>query len=106
MEKDENYCHKAAICKNYQPYVCDELCSFDLNTSWFNGKYDIGDWTVTVNTSQSFISFEAKPDSPCSDFTFQGDEADSVIQGVYEIWQMEDMTNGDAIAQWANLYLY
>lgn len=29
MTADTTYCHRSNICKNYQPYVCDELCSFE-----------------------------------------------------------------------------
>lgn len=106
MEKDENLCHKAAYCNNYQPYVCDELCSFDLNTSWLNGKYDIGCWIVEVNSSLSFVSFEAKEDCQVCNFTFQGNDADDVIQQVFDLWYNNDILQSDAIEQWANMYLF
>lgn len=33
MCNEKNYCEKAGICKNYQPYVCDELCKFEPRSS-------------------------------------------------------------------------
>lgn len=105
MKKE--YCEKAELCKNYQPYVCDELCRYEPGSSWLNGKYDIGCWNVTVDGAHSFVNFEAKEEQPVSSFTFQGNEADDTIQQIHDIWvKSEALTQQDAIEAWANMYLY
>ena len=78
-----------------------------LNTSWINGNYVIEDcWSVSINSSLSFVCFEALPNSSVNDFTFQGDEADDVILQIFDIWNNGDMTQHEAVAQWANMMLH
>lgn len=79
----------------------------ETNFSWLNGKYVIeGCWSVTVQSSLSFVCFEALPEAPVHDFTFQGDEADYVLEEIFNIWNNGDMTQHKAIEQWANAMLY
>lgn len=79
----------------------------ELSNSWLNGKYVIdGCWTVTVNTSLSFISFEPVAGANVGEFTYQGDEGDDVINQIFEIWNSGVITQHEAVAKWANLYLY
>lgn len=82
--------------------------NIDINhASWLNGCHVISDWKVTINTSLSFVSFEPLPDKAVSEFNFQGDEADKVIDEMTQFWKShEELTQWDVIEHWALMMLY
>ena len=72
----------------------------ELNETWLNGKWDKkpdGDYMYEINTSMSYISI--------GEYFVQGEQADSTIKEIHEIWTREDITVLDAIKKWESMYL-
>lgn len=67
----------------------------ELNATWLNGKYINGE----INTSLPYVAVK------CPEFFVQGDDADTIISEIHEIWLQGELTNEQAFEHWINLYL-
>jgi hypothetical protein len=69
--------------------------NFKLNESWLHGKY--AEINAEINTSLPFVSID--------EYFFQGEEANTVIQEIHNIWINGNLTVPEAITQYSNYYL-
>lgn len=69
-----------------------------LNETWINGRYNINGQQVEVNTRLSYVAIG-------EDYFFQGQEADTVICDIHQLWIDSDMTVEQAIEKWINFNL-
>ena len=68
----------------------------ELNTSWLNGNYANGE----INTKFPYVAVK----NP--DFFIQGEQADSIINEIHQIWiNNPDMNEEQAFNQWINFNL-
>jgi len=66
----------------------------EINETWLHGKYLNG--KAEINTYLPFVSF--------GEYFLQGDEADQAIKEIYGIWSIQDVTQEEALLQWANIW--
>lgn len=76
----------------------------NLSPNWLNGKYKINGFDVVIDYNLSFACFE-KNEEEC--YTFQGDEANKVIEEIAVIYNTDKNapTQKEAIKKWINTYL-
>mgnify|MGYP004445421319 FL=1 len=76
-----------------------------LSSSWLSGSYaDIAGFEVCINTALSYVSIDSLQ-IPEASYFFQGNEAEEVIEEMFQIWSKSDLTQEEAIAQWISFYL-
>lgn len=66
-----------------------------LNTSWLSGKYP--EINAEINTNLPYVSIGGH--------FWQGEEADSVIDDIFTIWEANDLTVQQAIQKYETAYL-
>jgi hypothetical protein len=71
-----------------------EAPALQLNETWLSRKYLDG--KAEINTALPFVSF--------GEYFAQGDEADQAIKEIYSIWSIQDVTQEEALLQWASIY--
>lgn len=73
-----------------------------LSPNWVNGKYKVNGFDVVIDYNLSFACFE-KNEEEC--YTFQGDEANKVIEEIAEIYNNDKDEPTKAVEKWINTYL-
>jgi len=74
-----------------------------FNESWMNGTYHLQNAEVEINTSQSWMAVVLKDDEE-RNFYFQGDEADTEIKEVFDLWLKYEVTQQGAVELYLNKY--
>lgn len=75
-----------------------------LSPTFLDGKYNnLKGFKVEINSGLSFACFENKETEEC--YTFQGDEANNVINEINYIYNVGDCTQDEAISRWINAYI-
>lgn len=81
--------------------------NISLSPSWLNGKYKICGYSVCIESSLSFASFEKDEQEY---YVFQGDEGDNVIDEINAIYndytsEADALTQEQAIEKWISMNL-
>ena len=69
--------------------------TMELNETWLNGRYENGE----INTSLSFVSVNDP------EFYADGEDAERIIEDIYNYWLNGNIGQEDAFNWWINLYL-
>lgn len=74
------------------------MLNVELNTSWLHGTHTY----ATINTSLPSVMINNYSEG--ESFFAQGEEADSIINEIHEIWMEGIMTADEAIKQYINQF--
>ena len=79
------------------------IMNITLSPSWVNGNYIVNGFQVTIKSHLSIARFRSLDND--DDYYFQGNEADDVINEIFDIWNKSDIPQDEAVGQWISMHL-